>query len=389
MKRFILFIIISLALNVYSQQIRISHGPYLQNLNETEVTINWLSDKPSIGWVEIAPDDSTHFYYCERIKYFDTNNGVKKISDLHSVRIKKLRPGTSYRYRVFSQEILNVEGSEIIYGKVASTNVFRKSPLTFTTNDKTKKTTSFAMINDIHGRSADIQKLLDVANYEKKDMIFFNGDMLSNMPDRESVFSGFMDESIRVFASEKPMYYARGNHETRGSFSTYFQDLFSTKQPHLYFMFRQGPICFVVLDTGEDKPDSDIEYCGITDYDSYRTEQSQWLENIIKSDDFINATYRIVIAHMPPLAKKNQQWHGTKEVMNKFVPILNKANIDLMLCGHLHRFLYQNTSSEVKFPVLVNSYNTVVEGELLSDNELVIKLLNIEGYKLKEYKFNK
>lgn len=39
------------------EQIKIKHGPYLQNLKETEVTIVWLSDKPSIGWVEIAPDD--------------------------------------------------------------------------------------------------------------------------------------------------------------------------------------------------------------------------------------------------------------------------------------------------------------------------------------------
>lgn len=54
------------------EQIKIKHGPYLQNLKETEVTIVWLSDKPSIGWVEIAPDDGTSYYRTERIKFFDT-----------------------------------------------------------------------------------------------------------------------------------------------------------------------------------------------------------------------------------------------------------------------------------------------------------------------------
>ena len=37
-------------------KIRLVHGPYLQNLRPDEVTIVWLSDKPSVGWVELAPD---------------------------------------------------------------------------------------------------------------------------------------------------------------------------------------------------------------------------------------------------------------------------------------------------------------------------------------------
>lgn len=84
------------------EQIKIKHGPYLQNLKETEVTIVWLSDKPSIGWVEIAPDDGTSYYRTERIKFFDTVNGVKNVSELHAVRATGLAPGTSYRYRVYA-----------------------------------------------------------------------------------------------------------------------------------------------------------------------------------------------------------------------------------------------------------------------------------------------
>ena len=49
-----------------------------------------------------------------------------------------------------------------------------------------------------------------------------------------------MNKSIELFAQEKPMYYARGNHETRGVFATSFQNYFSVKEPHLYFTLRQG-----------------------------------------------------------------------------------------------------------------------------------------------------
>ena len=173
------------------------------------------------------------------------------------------------------------------------------------------------MINDIHGRTDDIPKLLEVADYKKMDMIIFNGDMLTQLKDESGLFSGFMDVAIDLFAKEKPMYYARGNHETRGLFATSFQRYFSPKEPHLYYLVKQGPVCFIFLDTGEDKPDSDIEYSGITDYDRYRTEQAQWLAQAVQSDDFKQAKYKIVIAHMPPLPDKNL-WHGQMEVLEKF-----------------------------------------------------------------------
>ena len=97
-----------------------------------------------------------------------------------------------------------------------------------------------------------------------------------------------MKESIDLFASEKPMYYARGNHETRGEFATSFQKYFSPKEPFLYYLFRQGPVCFIMLDTGEDKPDSDIEYSGITDYDGYRTDQVEWIYIKMKISSRLN-----------------------------------------------------------------------------------------------------
>ena len=71
-------------------KIRLVHGPYLQNLGPDEVTIVWLSDKPSVGWVELAPDDDTNFYATERPKYYDARNGVKNTSTIHTVRSKGL-----------------------------------------------------------------------------------------------------------------------------------------------------------------------------------------------------------------------------------------------------------------------------------------------------------
>ncbi len=358
------------------ERIVIKHGPYLQNLKETEVTIVWVANKPSIGWVELAPDDNSHYYEQERPKYFNVTNGVKNTSLIHAVKLTGLTPGTKYRYRVYSQEVLEHQSWEIIYGRVAATSVYQVNPLTFRTNDRNKPETSFIMVNDIHGRSDDIPQMLKVAGYENTDMVIFNGDMVSQLTDEASLFSGFMDAAVTTFAKEIPMYYARGNHETRGSFATSFQHYFSPKEPNLYYLVRQGPVCFVMLDCGEDKPDSDIEYSGITDYDNYRTEQAIWLREAIKSKDYTEAKFRVVIIHMPPVTGR-ALWHGQKEVMEKFVPILNDAKVDVVLSGHTHRYANNQADSNVKFPGVVNAHNTVLKGTAKNNQlELVIKSMD-------------
>lgn len=358
-------------------QIKIVHGPYLQSVKENEATIVWLADKPSIGWVELAPNDGSHFYGEGRHKYFDTTNGVKNTSTLHSVRVSGLKPNTDYRYRIYSQEVLKHEGTYVEYGRVAATNVYTKKPLAFRTSDYGKKDMSFVMVNDIHGRENMITKLLTKTNYKEKDLIIFNGDMVSEFKSEEHIFSGFMDEAINLFASEKPMYYTRGNHETRGEFATSLQKYFCPKESHLYYTFRQGPVCFIVLDTGEDKPDSDIEYSGITDYDGYRTEQVEWMKQLYKNEDFNGAAFKVVIAHMPPSVSPDI-WHGQKEVLEKFVPILNELKVDLMLCGHLHRNVYEEKSQLIQFPVLVNSNNSAVEVHA-TDTKLDVKVVDVDG----------
>ena len=358
-------------------RIAIQHGPYIQNLKDSEVTIVWIVNKPSIGWVELAPDDNTNFYYQERPKFFNVTNGVKNTSLLHTVKLTGLTPGTRYRYRIFSQEVLEHQSWEIVYGRIASTSVYGTRPLSFKTNDRNKLEASFIMVNDIHGRAEDIPVLLKVAGLNDADMVIFNGDMLSQLRDEAGLFSGFMDASIDLFAKEIPMYYARGNHETRGPFATFFQHYFSPKEPNLYYLLRQGPVCFIFLDTGEDKPDSDIEYSGITDYDFYRTEQAKWLAEVVKSKEYTEATFKVIIAHIPPVPGTSI-WHGQKEVLEKFVPILNEASVDVMLCAHLHRYIHVKPDAVVKFPVVINANRTVVKG-IAKDNRLELTVKDLEG----------
>lgn len=364
-----------MCLPAFAQEgIRMAYAPYLQNLGPTEVSIVWVADKPSVGWVELAPDDGSHFYEKERPKFFDANNGIKSTSTVHVVQLTGLTPGTRYRYRVYAQEILSHVGHKIIYGDVAATDAYGKAPLSFTTSDPTRQAVSFAMVNDIHGKSDLLEKLISHCDLEKTDLFLFNGDMVSFFNSEKEIFGGFMDTATKLFASKIPMYYTRGNHETRGAFATSFQQYFSPKSEHIYYTFRQGPVCFVILDCGEDKPDSDIEYAGITVYDQYRTEQAEWLRGVLDSKAYKEAPFKVVICHMPPFGG----WHGEQEIAEKFIPLLNNANPDIMLCGHLHRYMRNQPKDGVKFPIIVNSNNSVLQAEA-QNGQLKIKVIDETG----------
>lgn len=385
MKPFLIILLLWLTFAAGAQEkLIITHGPYLQHLTETGVTIHWTTNKNAVSWVELAPDDQTHFYQKERPKYYSADYGFKDVSTVHAVRLNNLSPGISYRYRIYSQEVLSHEGTKVLYGAVAATNVYSTHPLLFTTPDSSNDKISFVMVNDIHGHNDLLENLLTKSDYQSADFIFFNGDMVSDMQSEDQLFSGFMDTAIKMFAKEKPMYYARGNHETRGNFANAYPKYFTSPSGKLYYFLRRGPVCFVVLDCGEDKPDSDIEYSDIVEFDQYRNTEAAWLKEALKSPEFATAPFKVAIVHMPPFGG----WHGEEEVAAKFVPLLNEAKVDVMLCGHLHKYIHQQAGNGVNFPVIVNANNTVVRAEATATS-FNLKIVNEKGEQVDVFQLKK
>ncbi|MDR3262233.1 MAG: metallophosphoesterase family protein [Tannerella sp.] len=370
---------------VFSQGIRITHGPYLQSVGENEATIVWTTDQHAVSWVELAPAGDDSFYATERPPYYQTRDGNRVVGKLHKVTLSGLAKGTEYRYRIFSKEVLHYGGQErVLYGNIAASEVYGKKPLRFTTFDSSKPDVSFLVVNDIHGRVADLKALSRNVGYGRTDLVVFNGDMVSYMEDEQQFFAGFMDESVNLFAGEVPVFYARGNHETRGKFNVDFSAYFPTRTGKLYYSFRLGPVHFIVLDSGEDKPDSDIEYSGLAQFDAYRAEQQEWLKNELQSEAFRSAKYRIVVIHIPP---SETGWHGTIQVREKFLPILNNAGITAMFCGHEHRYKYMEPDARTHdFPILINDTNTALEVRATS-TEMSVKRKDTNGKEVNSFTY--
>lgn len=365
--------------------VKITHGPYLQNLSENEVTVVWTTDKPCKSWVEFSKkEDGKNFYSQLSRKAYASQDGLCCVDTLHRVTITGLEKNTTYFYRVLSQEVKELLPYRPVLGNIVSTDIWKK-PLTFTTLNGRQETLSMVMINDIHGKNDLQKKLLEMAPPQNVDMVVFCGDMCNYINKQSDIFTGFLDTSVGLFASRKPFVYVRGNHETRGAYARNFFRYLAGPEGKFYYAFTYGPIRFVVLDSGEDKPDTDVEYSGLVDFDNYILEQKEWLARELESPEFRAASFRVVLSHIP-FGKGG--WYGSERLRKQLLPLLEGARIDLMLSGHNHTFGFMDKGKVTAFPIIVNSNNSVLT-MFGSEDLLKVQVKQIDGKVLLEKEFSK
>jgi len=357
-----------------NENLTVTHGPWLQNLDATGVTIFWTTNKQAVPGVNITgPDGKIRFVR-------NSHDGiVDGGGTLHKVRVDGLEPGTIYKYSVHSVQIMKYQAYKVYYGDT----LVRKT-VSFTTPALRSDKVNFLVVNDVHNNSAKMSSYFRKGSVAEKDIVFFNGDMVDFLQSPDELFSGFLDSAVTYFASGKPFYYVRGNHETRGYKAREVKNYFDYKNGKFYYGFDCGPVHFTVLDCGEDKPDNNKNYFGLADYDSYRAEELEWLRAEVKSDAFRNAKKKIVVIHMP-VVKEEKQNSGMKYLSENFGPVLQTAGVNLMISAHTHRnTFYESGESGFGYPLLVNSNNSFVE--VVADEKVIRAVVrDVTGKQLAEY----
>jgi predicted phosphodiesterase len=313
--------------------LRIITGPYLQSASETAMTVVWITDRNATGAVEFGPAGGA------LATAVNSHDGLIDANErVHKVALTGLSPGTAYRYRVVSRDILHFGSNKVDYGETVASD-FRE----FRTFDRRKQEIAFLVFNDMHDIPATFADLLKVNGDRPYEFVVLNGDTVADI-DREGRITAMLDAAVSSFASRIPLFWVRGNHETRGGFARHFPAYLGSPTGRYFYSFDHGPVHFLVLDTGEDKTDSHPEYSGLADFERYRREEAEWLAAEVKSPEFRRARFRVVFAHMPfPTAPAAQApgappspFTGTEDCFRRFGAALEQAGIDMMISGHVH-----------------------------------------------------
>jgi len=360
------------------ETLEFTHGPYLQNMTETGVTIVFTTNKLVVPGIMIELEND------EFVLVQNSKDGLLNVGDnLHKVRIEGLKPGQKYHYKLFAKEIIHYRPYKVEYGDSLISKVFQ-----LTTFDNRKSPINFTVFCDIHDKAAKLGKYLESNNIEKQDLYFLNGDIMGHIEEENQLFSSFLDTCVSRFATEKPFFYVRGNHETRGKFARELRNYLDLEGNEYYYAKTIGKTRFVVLDGGEDKPDSSKEYSGLVNFDQYRKKGLDWLKNEVESTEFKNTQFKIVVIHMP-IIKRDKNWYGMAFLAEHFGPVLEKAGVDLMICGHTHSNQWvAKEESGFGYPVLICSNNDYIEASV-GKNVIKIDLKNLEGDIVKHYSVEK
>lgn len=320
-------------------------GPYLQNISPDEATIMWVTHKNSFSWVEYG--DRNHL----NRKFFSYQNGLIQANNrVNKITLNGIKSGQAHRYRIVSTEILEVRGSQYKFGEPLVSEIY-----SFNTPSVEDEEFKMVVINDHHERPQTIPQLLYrfgyTGNEKDFDMVVFNGDVFDNSDSEEQLIEQFLKPCVDVFAKQTPFLFVQGNHEVRGAFSRHLPEYLGFTNNLYYHSFTRGPVRVLVLDSGEDKTDDNWEYGGLVAFDQYREAQRKWLEKEIESPEFKAAAFRVLLIHISPW--HSGDWHGTLHCREVFGPLLNKANIDIQLSGHTHRFATHEPDKDHNFPIMI------------------------------------
>ena len=303
--------------------------PYLQNMTTDGVTVMYQSRGSVHSWVEVGID-SMHTQRFRQLR-----GGQEVVHDQeHRVRLSGLQPGQTYYYRICAQEITKNQSYHKTFGCSIATPFYR-----FTLPADTIMNFTAIILNDLHGVQAVINRVAACVDSIQPDLIFFNGDCLSEPADRDQAIRMVQSLVVPFHGEQRPLVFIRGNHEIRNAYSSGMTSLMEWPGGETYHAFSWGRTRFVVLDCGEDKPDSTWVYYGLNDFSGFRQDQVGFLQQEVRSRAFRKADHRFLLHHIPLWFdnEANDPGGASAPCRTLWADLLTRADLDCAFNGHTHR----------------------------------------------------
>lgn len=359
---------------------QLAGAPVVQGVSSTAVSIVWGVNDTSTGWVEYGETEALGRLAAPE------GHGLRPLdSVVHRVRLEGLRPATRYFYRTVSVPIAFLGAYDIRRGRP-----FESAIASFTTPDEGRgPRVSFAVINDTHEQPDTLKSLFSQLAESPGDLLFWNGDMFNDIATHQQMSEQLLTPAGLPYASKRPVWFARGNHDVRGPEARALGRFLDTPGGQFYYSVRQGPVAFIVLDTGEDKADDAPVYAGLGTFDAYRAQQAEWLARELKQEQVRTAPFRVVVAHIPLYTTRESQPHGGADARAKWHDHLTAGGVDLLITGHTHRFAWMAPDASRPFGQLTGGGPRPQEATLIRAEAdarvLTARMFRLDGSLISEH----
>lgn len=301
---------------------------------EDTYQIVWTTSTPALASVTVGEDT-----------YYDLYAGTSRSETMvHKVTVPMSVLDNEKSYTISSTHVLfRGPYSGILGGKTELTFAFKPVDLSDGLN--------YYTLSDTHTQN---KSAIQAASYfgDELDFLILAGDIMNHI-ERPSDAEVILKLGYEVTKGEKPVIYARGNHEVKGEYHDQLHRYVGSLNEKFYYTFTLTNIFGVVLDLGEDHADDWWEYYGTAHYEQYRNEQTEFLNQIItdKPYDDPSVVYRLGICHIPVTFVEDEY---LDTILNQWTMRLNEIGLDLMISGHKHQLLAFTTDIPALIPFKFN-----------------------------------
>lgn len=239
----------------------------------------WSVSRRSRGWVEWDAGDRSG------MARSDPFGMVPQGDDVLRVRVAGLVPGTTVRLRAVTEEVAGEGESDVGPWRVARTL------------DERADAARIAVWNDTHQRDDTLRRLDELT--PPVDVLIWNGDLCNDWTRPDEFAATILHPAGTDISAQRPLAVVVGNHDVRGEWAPALHQYVATPDGSPYWAARVGPVAFVALHTGEDKPDRHPSFAGRVAFEQLRAEQAAWLGEAIVRPGIADAPFRLVFCHIP------------------------------------------------------------------------------------------
>ncbi|MGC4003131.1 MAG: FN3 domain-containing metallophosphoesterase family protein [Pirellulales bacterium] len=304
-------------------------APVVTNVSDDAATILIGVNGPSAITVRYGETDALG------LEAHGSRHGLNSFdAKVHKVRLTGLKPGVAYHYRVEAQAVnfknaYRIERGDVIAADAAS----------FKTLNSRADAIRFVVWNDTHDRADTLAAFHEQTDKLRPDFMLWNGDVSNDISREEQFTSLFLSPGKGLpYAARTPLMLVRGNHDMRGAAARMIGRYTDAPEGRSYYSFRHGPVAFLVLDTGEDKPDEHPVYAGLNDFCAFRHAQAEWLAREIEKPELKSAPHKVLFCHIPlAWIKPTAAGDWCADAKAKWHDLLVKAGVTLVMSGHTHQ----------------------------------------------------